>query len=287
MMHFRIFPSAYQVHNSSIILYNRRFNMIKNIIFDLGGVIIAIDYKKTSAAFKQLGANDFDKVYAQAKQTPLFDEFETGKITAGKFRHELQQQLNINVTDQEFDEAWNAMLLHIPKAVIDYLGNKGKNYRLFAYSNTNEIHLKRFFEIVERDTGLNRNGFHSLFQKVYYSHVFTHRKPDVESFQLLLTDSKLQANKTIFIDDGLEHVVGAQDAGIYSVHLEKQSDLITLLNAKIEEFDALSLVFLAHDSPLNTGTAISTQRGDSISEQTDKEKGDHKNPGSHLALDRF
>ena len=87
---------------------------IKNIIFDLGGVIIDIDYRRTSEAFRKLGAFNFDAVYTQGKQDHLFDDFDVGKISPDTFRSILQKKLDIAVTNEEFDNAWNAMRLICP-----------------------------------------------------------------------------------------------------------------------------------------------------------------------------
>ena len=88
---------------------------IKNIIFDLGGVIINIDYKKTSEAFHKLGAFNFDTVYSQSKQDNLFDDYDVGKISSTIFRDTLKKRLDLTATDEEFDTAWNAMLLRYSK----------------------------------------------------------------------------------------------------------------------------------------------------------------------------
>ena len=67
------------------------FKKIKNIIFDLGGVIINISFQRSLNAFKKLGFNDFDIIYSQIKQTHLFDLLETGKIPPQAFCNELRK----------------------------------------------------------------------------------------------------------------------------------------------------------------------------------------------------
>ena len=61
-------------------------NSIRNIIFDLGGVILDIDYDRTKDAFEKLGFKDFETIYTKAKQELIFDLFETGMIRAKDFR---------------------------------------------------------------------------------------------------------------------------------------------------------------------------------------------------------
>jgi phosphoglycolate phosphatase-like HAD superfamily hydrolase len=87
---------------------------IKNIIFDLGGVILNIDYMLSHKAFSDLGFPDFDDMYSKLKQNHLFDDLETGRITADNFIATIQQQSKIPLHESDIVKAWNAMLLDFP-----------------------------------------------------------------------------------------------------------------------------------------------------------------------------
>jgi hypothetical protein len=76
------------------------------LIFDLGGVIINLDYKRTIHAFEQLGMEDFHTIYSQATQTNLFDDFETGKISAQRFINSLLPYLKPGTTPNKVVHAW-------------------------------------------------------------------------------------------------------------------------------------------------------------------------------------
>ena len=95
----------------------------KAIIFDLGGVIINLNYNATAHAFKNLGLTDFEEVYSKQNQQSLFDDFEKGIINTSSFREELRKHFLTPVTDTEIDNAWNAMLLDIPVHRITWLQN--------------------------------------------------------------------------------------------------------------------------------------------------------------------
>src|SRR5688572_10043752 len=116
--------------------------MIKNIIFDLGGVILNLDHLKTIQAFKELGANDIDTFYSQRHQETMFDEFEIGKISADIFRDKFNHRLNLNLPKAAFDQAWNAMLLDLPKERLEFIKQLRQHYKIFLFSNINEIHLE-------------------------------------------------------------------------------------------------------------------------------------------------
>ena len=103
----------------------------KAIIFDLGGVIINIDYTLTQRAFAKLGIDEKNEFYSKKKQTKIFDKLEIGKISNTQFLKELQKKSN-NSTLQEIKDAWNSMLLDMPKERLDFIHSLKKNIQ-FIY----------------------------------------------------------------------------------------------------------------------------------------------------------
>lgn len=192
---------------------------IDNIIFDLGGVILNIDYHRSAEAFKKLGAENFDELYSQAKQSDLFDRLETGMISPSEFRDEVRELFSANWSDQEIDNAWNAMLLDLPEIRVEFLRKLGKKYRLFLLSNTNQIHYESYSKMVNAKFGLGDLG--SLFQEAYFSHKIRKRKPHPETFQYLLDDAGVKAGRTLFIDDSIQHLEGAKKVGLNVFHHTK------------------------------------------------------------------
>lgn len=194
------------------------FPNVKNIIFDLGGVLINIDYKATENAFKQAGIKNFNELFSQAKQTRLFDNLEKGLIDEQTFKDGLRLLSNVNLSDKAIDDAWNAMLLDFPQHRIELLKNARKNYRTYLLSNTNELHIPVFEQLIEKEYGIS--DFSSLFHKLYYSCRIGLRKPDKEIFELVISENNLNPNETLFIDDSIQHVQGALSVGINAIHLQ-------------------------------------------------------------------
>jgi FMN phosphatase YigB (HAD superfamily) len=188
------------------------------IVFDLGGVIINLNYQATADAFKRLGLTDFDAIYSQAKQDGIFDDFETGKSTPAEFRKRLRTWLGNEISDTQIDMAWNAMLLDIPAERIALLRELKKHYRVFLLSNTNEIHLNTVFRIMQETHGLP--DFSSLLEKQYFSSRINMRKPDPDIFRFVLKENNLSASEVFFIDDSIQHIEGARSLGIDSHHLQ-------------------------------------------------------------------
>ena len=189
------------------------------IIFDLGGVILDIDYSKTSEAFYKLGFTDFDDFYHQNKQSELFSLFEIGKMTPQQFRHGVRQLANANYTDLQIDDAWCCMLGQFRESVIPLLKALKANFKLVLFSNTNEIHYQRVVQSIHKN--YNTNMLEILFDNLYFSHQLHARKPDPSAFQAVLKQASAQAHNTIFIDDTKRHVRGAEAIGIRSYWLEK------------------------------------------------------------------
>jgi FMN phosphatase YigB (HAD superfamily) len=211
------------------LFYFSGMNENKFLILDLGGVLLNIDYHAPIRAFKKLGIEHFESLFTQAKQSELFDLFEKGKISNNEFRQQIRNISGItSMTDAEIDMAWNSILLDFPTEKMKLLNELKKKYRLFLLSNTNNIHIPSFENSMEKVFG--KNHFHSHFEKVFYSSQIGMRKPDAEIFEYVIRLQNLERDKTIFIDDSIQHVEGAKSCGIKSFHLDlKKEDLADLL----------------------------------------------------------
>ncbi|MEB3357852.1 MAG: HAD family phosphatase [Synechococcales bacterium] len=201
---------------------------IDAIIFDLGGVIINIRYASTIEALGQLCNLSVESLYTQHNQVGLFDAYEMGCLTSGEFRQGLRQLLCVSCSDQEIDDAWNAMLLDIPRRRLDLLAALGQRKRIFLLSNTNEIHKLAFDQIFAESVGMTLGTISDLFEKAYYSHLMGDRKPNPSIFQTVLTENGLNASRTLFIDDTARHIEGAQSVGLKTCHLTQDQSLETL-----------------------------------------------------------
>jgi HAD superfamily hydrolase (TIGR01509 family) len=186
-------------------------NNIKNIILDLGGVLINLDYHKTNDKLGKLGVpNGFTK----AKQITIFDDLEEGKISDISFYEAINKLAGSNHSPQLIIDAWNAILLDFPKKRLDLVQQLNERYRVFLFSNTNAIHFREVH-----------------FEKVYLSHELGIRKPKLEGFQHILDMHQLNPTETLFVDDSPQHIQGALKVGIKAewLNLEKE-DIHGLLN---------------------------------------------------------
>lgn len=199
----------------------------KNLIFDIGDVIVDIDYIVTIGEFQKLAVVDFSEIVSYNKQSNIFDQFEKGKITAQEFRDGLKQFLKAGTSDEDINKAWNSILIHYPEQKITLLKELKTQYRTFALSNINEIHVHSIDEAARAQFGVQ--SFGDFFHHAYYSNEVGYRKPEKEIYELVLQKENLIAGETFFVDDKAENVEAAKTLGIQAYQLTDRNKLKELL----------------------------------------------------------
>ncbi|TKC62420.1 HAD family phosphatase [Pedobacter hiemivivus] len=193
---------------------------IKNIIFDYGNVIFEIDFKRTQDALLHLGITNSTEFFAHKSHHNLFNDFETAAITPAQFRAGIREAAeNSKLTDEEIDAAWNSLLIGVPPGIHEVLLKVKQKYRTFLLSNNNETHYNYIVDYLKREFDMPDNS--SLFEKVYYSQHMFLRKPNVEIFEQVISENKLDPAETLFIDDSPQHIEGAKLAGLNTLLMTK------------------------------------------------------------------
>ena len=193
---------------------------IKNIIFDLGGVILDIDMNKSVDAFNLLGISGFKSEDIHPNTKDFFIDLEKGTISTHQFFESILAAYPTQKTISQKDlyEAWAALLLPFKKERIKILQElKNKNYKIYLLSNTNYPHRIRFLNNFARQFGFDME---SLFEKCYYSDDLGMRKPDKSIYAHVIQDSYLDPKETIFIDDNACNLDGAKECGLHTYHLK-------------------------------------------------------------------
>ncbi len=200
---------------------------IKNIIFDLGGVLLDLDFKRTIDAFEKLGLENFENMFSQFKADELFEKLETGRLTETEFYEAVKKRTTKEITEAAIDDAWNALILDFRVESLALLEELAADYKLYLLSNTNSIHLKYFKKLFTGQTG--KPLLDAYFNKAWYSNEVGLRKPGAEIFEFALKDEKLLATETLFIDDTLINIETAQKLGFKTHHL-LSTERIEMLN---------------------------------------------------------
>jgi glucose-1-phosphatase len=196
---------------------------IKNLIFDLGGVIIDLSVEKTVLEFSQLTGLPPREVEKAYLQHPLFIQYEKGLISSDQFRLGLRQVFSLTALDAEIDRCWNAMLVELPDIKLHLLGSLKQDYRTSVLSNTNEIHLE-YVNRVMLHGGLLDDYFHAS----HYSHLMNLRKPETEIYQQVLSENNFDTSDTLFLDDNIHNLEAAAALGIKTLHIGHPSEVLTL-----------------------------------------------------------
>ena len=198
---------------------------VQNIIFDLGGVILNLDTLRTRNAFIELGITNIDELFRIGHADSFFKDYEVGNISDDEFVEAALKLARPDTTHQAIIDAWNGMLLDFPAERIAFLDQLKTRYRLFLFSNTNALHLQAFQKSY---TNVYSRALDDHFEKAWYSHVISQRKPDVKAFEYVIQDMQLDAAATLFIDDALVNVEGARAAGMQAIHLTPGKTILDL-----------------------------------------------------------
>jgi glucose-1-phosphatase len=200
---------------------------IKNIILDIGGVLIDLDYYKSYSAFEKIGLSNFEKLFNPIYQSQLFQLYETGKLNTSQFISELKTISKKDNADFEIIEAWNAMLLNIPQSRVNTLLRLKGKYKCFLLSNINPLHEAKFKQEVQKV--INWNGFVDIFENIYLSYKVGMRKPDSNFYHLVLNENRLKAHETLLIDDSNLNINGAIQCQINTILADKSNDFESVI----------------------------------------------------------
>ena len=218
--------------------------MIKNIIFDLGGVLVGLDGQRCIDAFNAIGCERVAEYVRLRLTADLFLDIEEGSIDTAEFCAEVRRMTNCTATDHEIIGAWNTLLTEITderKQRLKELRRAG--YKVFLLSNTNDMHWEYTKELLGNEEGGMRSeecgvrneecgvrseecGVRNVECGMYFDCVFlSYRmhlsKPDVRIFEEVLRQAGLQAEETLFIDDSRDNIQAAASLGIHTYLNEK------------------------------------------------------------------
>ena len=197
----------------------------KNILFDLGGVILDINVQATLKGFYELGFPAELMEYPHSMKTDIFFKYQTGKLDTRQFRNEIRRVAGVDMTDRAFDEAWNAMLVRIPKERTALLKELSKHYSLYMLSNTSELHVAVFEKMYLDAAG---ESMHHVFKKIYYSHEIGWHKPDYQAWEHVIKDAGIKPQETLFLDDDIHNIKASQELGFQAIHIHERMTLTNL-----------------------------------------------------------
>lgn len=193
----------------------------KAIIFDLGKVIFDLSFDRTFKYWAIISGLQLKEIKDKFEFDETFVMFEKDEITATQFRSKISERLKLKLTDQEFDEGWCDLYLEAYNGIGNLLIDLKKSYQLVALTNTNSIHSKvwltKYADTLQH------------FEKIFCSHEMKVRKPEKEAYQAVFDYLNLPPYQTIFLDDNIENINGANNLGIKTILVSSPTQMINEL----------------------------------------------------------
>ena len=195
---------------------------IKNIVFDLGGVLVDLDFKNAINGLQQAGFANVKEQLQAFDQDGIFQKFELGEINADEFRTAIRENSTVTLTDEEVDTLWNSMLLEVPRKKLELILELRGKYMVYLLSNTNSIHWDYVC-----NNAFNYRGFrvNDYFEETFLSFEMHLAKPDKAIFVKVLHEANLLPEETLFIDDSEANCKAAEELGIHAHHYHIGEDL--------------------------------------------------------------
>lgn len=196
--------------------------VIKNIVFDLGGVIMTLDPAEALRRFKALGLSDAERYLDSYTQSGIFGHLEEGKITAEDFRSKLSSLTGHELTFDECKHAWLGYRKDVPQRNLDLLKElRAKGYRLILLSNTNPFMMDWALSCEFDGKGSSLNDY---FDALYLSYRLGIMKPAPDFFRQVLDNENILPEETLFVDDGPRNVEAAGKLGFMTMCPDNGSD---------------------------------------------------------------
>lgn len=201
--------------------------IIKNVILDLGGVLVDIDPETTHAELERiLRPEAFSQIFSE-ELPEVIVAMETGAWSKEEFKRTMLKSCHKGVSASQVVDAWCDMILEFRAPRVKMVQKLAKKYNVYLLSNTNVYHVSYF-----EDEFKNRFHFSikKLFKKVYYSNKIGYRKPDPRAFEFVLKDANLNPGETVLVDDRAENCESAEKLGIKSIKVPDNSGLEAVIN---------------------------------------------------------
>ena len=196
--------------------------MIRAIVFDLGGVLIDLDYDSCVRSFREiLGYERITELLDLYHQKGIYGDMEGGLVTADEFRAEILKESRPGCVPADVDRAMAGLLIGMDPRKVPLLEKLAEKYPVYGLSNNNEISVIRMHEIYE-ENGLD---WQKVFRKEFLSCRMKMLKPSREIFDAAAAEIGFPPEEILFVDDSQTNVDGAIAAGWQSVLYVQGTDL--------------------------------------------------------------
>lgn len=213
---------------------------IKNVVLDLGGIIVDLDYPEMFRQFSELLGEEVNRENIASLIGDDYLKIEKNEVSVEGFIWKIQSLRGGNINAGKIIKAYNSLLVGVRPEIFPFLQQLKEKYRLFLLSNTNTIHIQKFLlDKLEKAHGIRKVEWESFFETVYYSHDLGLRKPEHDIYNKVVELENLNPSETIFIDDTIENVTAAIECGWHAVHHDPKLKIEEHINQYIEDCELL------------------------------------------------
>lgn len=204
-----------------------KLSELETIIFDLGEVIVDLDPQAVIMEFSYLTDGKGKDLKELMVGSPYLFEYETGQIDDHTFIAAINELFESQITYEQFYHAWNLMIKDIPKKRLDLIKELQKTHQVLILSNTNAMHEQKFEQMM---LDVMNSTMRDLVETAYYSHDIGLRKPNANIYEFVIADKSLNPEKSLFLDDKLENIVGAKGVGLKAVQVAYPDQIFQILS---------------------------------------------------------
>ena len=195
--------------------------MIKNVIFDMGGVIVDVHRERAVRNFMALGVNDADQLIDSYHHKGIFIDIENGDIDAYEFCQLLCEHTGTNIPREDIEKAWRSIIDPPTEYKLEYLRELRKTHNVFLLSNNNPIIMDWACAPGFTESG---NALSDYFDKLYISYKMKCTKPDLKIFKMMIEGSGINPSESLFVDDSQRNIDAAKECGLQTCLVQNGAD---------------------------------------------------------------
>jgi len=193
------------------------------LLFDLGGVIMDIDFNRAFATWGRHAGRDPKLIATRFKADEVYQRHERGECSAAEFFAGLRASLGIDISDAQFLEGWTEILVGEMSGVAPLLARAARHVPLYGFSNTNSAHVACFSPRFD--------SLLSHFREIFFSYTIGHRKPDAAAYDFVVNAIGAPAERIVFFDDLAGNIDGANKRGLIAIQVSSAKSIADALDA--------------------------------------------------------
>ena len=191
--------------------------MVEALLFDLGGVVIEIDFDRVLRRYKTISALSFAELKSTFHFDTAYQRHERGEIDGAEYFAHLRNLLKLDGSDDEIAAGWNAVFVMEIPTVLVAISKARKQFPCYAFTNTNPTHLAAW--------QADYPAIFQSFDKIFISFDLGLRKPERRAFDAIATEIGVAHANILFFDDTEENIAGADVAGLQTVYVQSPDDI--------------------------------------------------------------